>query len=229
MPNHLPEPVTVSDHAAPVSLRGTVASDTARSLPFRTEGLARHGLQDGGELAYVPSFFDAETADALFASLRDEIPWEHVRIRNVPQRLGTYWIGSVAYGYSRQVRPAAPWLPTPRAIAAAVEAHLFGGTGDAFEGVLLNYYEDGGTKLGFHADNEPIIVPDSPIASVSLGSSRRFVLRHNATGATRELTLGHGSLLVMSGTTQRFWQHAVPPARGAGPRINLTFRRCRTV
>lgn len=203
--------------------------DVAATLPFHTEGLVRHDLQDGGEILYIPSFFDKETADALFVILRDHIPWEHVRIRGVPQRLGTCWIGSVAYEYSRQVRPAAPWRPTPRAIARAVESYLFGKTGDSFEGVLLNYYQDGDTRLGFHADNEPVIVPDSPIASISLGDSRRFVLKHNATGTTHELTLGHGSLLVMQGTTQRFWQHAVPPARGAGPRINLTFRRCRTI
>lgn len=217
--------------ARDASAPGHVAAreEPARRLPFHTEGLVRRELLDGGELLYVPAFFDRETANALFTALRDGIPWEHVRIRGVPQRLATYWIGSVAYEYSRQVRPAAPWLPVPRAIGAAVESVLFGETGETFEGALLNHYQDGETKLGFHADNEPIIVPDSPIASVSLGATRRFVLRHNATGATRELTLGHGSLLVMQGTTQRFWQHAVPPERGVGPRINLTFRRCRPV
>ncbi len=128
---------------------------------------------------------------------------------------------------SRQTRPSAPWLPAPRAIAAAIETFLFDAMGNRFEGVILNYYQDGEVKLGFHADNEPIIVPDSPIASISLGAVRRFVLQHNTTLANHSLSLGHGSLLVMQGTTQRFWQHAMPPQRGAGPRINLTFRRCR--
>lgn len=199
-----------------------------RVLPSHSEGLARRELRDGGELLYVPRFFDTPTADALFAELRDGIPWEHVRIRGVPQRLATYWIGPVPYAYSRQVRLAAPWLPGPRAIAAAVESIVLGETGERFEGVLLNCYQDGDVKLGFHADDEPIIVPDSPIASASLGAPRRFMLRHNATSETHELPLTHGSLLVMRGTTQRFWKHAVPPQRGAGPRINLTFRRCRS-
>ncbi len=197
-------------------------------LPSHREGLARRELRDGGELLYVAGFFDPALADALFAELRDGIPWEHVRIRGVPQKLATYWIGSVPYAYSRQVRPAGPWLHAPRAIAAAVESLLFGETGERFEGVLLNSYEDGDVKLGLHADDEPVIVRDSPIASVSLGAPRRFVLKHNATGETHELTLGHGSLLVMQGNTQRFWKHTVPPQRGAGPRINLTFRRCRS-
>lgn len=151
-------------------------------LPSHSEGLARRELRDGGELLHVPGFFDTPTADALFAELRDGIPWEHARIRGVPQRLATYWIGPVPYAYSEQVRPAAPWLSAPRAIAAAVESLLFDSPGDAFEGVLLNHYQDGDVKLGFHADDEPIIVPDSPIASVSLGAARRFVLKHNATG-----------------------------------------------
>lgn len=93
--------------------------------------------------------------------------------------------------------------------------------------MLLNYYASGEVKLGFHADDEAIILPDSPIASISLGTRRPFVLRHNATGKLLELILEPGSLLIMRGTTQRFWQHAVPPARGVGARINLTFRRCR--
>ncbi len=196
-----------------------------RPLAFHAGGLVRRELADGGELLYAPAFFDAATADALFAALRDEIPWEHVRIRGVPQRLATYWIGAVPYAYSGQVRPAASWLPGPRAVAAAVESVALADTSEHFEGVLLNYYQDGDVKLGFHADDEPILVPGSPIASVSLGAPRRFVLKHNATGETHELTLGHGSVLVMQGTMQRFWKHAVPPQRGAGPRINLTFRR----
>ena len=204
------------------------SAEPARHVPFHVERLTRRELFDGGELLHVPAFFDATTADALFVELRDDVPWEHVRVRGVLQRLATYWIGSVPYAYSRQVRPAAPWLPVPRAIAAAVESVALGDAGERFEGVLLNYYKDGDVKLGFHADDEPVIVPDSPIASLSLGAPRRFVLKHDATGETHELTLTHGSLLVMQGTTQRFWKHAVPPQRGAGPRINLTFRRCRS-
>lgn len=162
-------------------------------LSLHVVGVVRQELRDGGELLYVPGFFDPATADTLFAQLRDEIPWEHVRIRGVPQKLATYWIGPRPYTYSRQTRPPAPWLPTPRAIATAVDAFLFKGTDEAFESVLINYYESGEVKLGFHADDETIIPPNSPIASVSLGARRSFVLRHNATGATRELTLEHGA------------------------------------
>lgn len=199
-----------------------------RALTFHPGLLERRELLDGGEVLYVPGFFAGADADALFGALREEVPWEHVRIRGVPQRLGTYWIAPVPYAYSGQVRPPAPWLPTVQAVRAAVESMVFRGKGPSFEGVLLNYYQNGEVKLGYHADDEDVIVPEAPIASVSFGAPRRFVLRHNRTQAKHELTLGHGSLLVMGGTTQWYWQHAVPPEKNAGPRINLTFRRLRT-
>jgi len=67
------------------------------------------------------------------------------------------------------------------------------------------------------------------IASVSLGATRRFVLKHR--GQPQEklaIELPHGSLLVMAGATQRHYRHALPrTARPVGPRINLTFRRIR--
>jgi alkylated DNA repair dioxygenase AlkB len=60
---------------------------------------------------------------------------------------------------------------------------------------------------------------------VSLGATRAFRIRHNATKETRAFRLGHGTLLIMAGTTQRFWRHEVPKtAESVGERINLTFR-----
>ncbi len=194
-----------------------VPEASAGRAPFAEAALVRRPLLDGGELLYVPHLFDGAFADFLFGRLRDEVPWEHVRIRGVPQKLATCWMGAVPYAYSGQVRHAAPRVGPVRTIAAAVESFLFASSGEAFEGVLLNYYQDGEVKLGFHADRETIIVPDTPIASVSLGAPRRFVLRLAATGETHELVLGHGSLLVMAETTQRFWKHAkTAPANARG-------------
>ncbi|MCY7312886.1 MAG: alpha-ketoglutarate-dependent dioxygenase AlkB, partial [Pseudoxanthomonas sp.] len=64
------------------------------------------------------------------------------------------------------------------------------------------------------------------IASLSLGASRRFLLRHRqARDQKLALQLGHGSLLVMRGETQQHCQHALPrTAKPMGERINLTFR-----
>ncbi|XXT17804.1 alpha-ketoglutarate-dependent dioxygenase AlkB [Sorangium sp. So ce429] len=70
--------------------------------------------------------------------------------------------------------------------------------------------------------------PNPVIASVSLGTPRRFILKPAGEwkdAPAIELELGGGSLLVMGGTTQHHHRHGVPKQRGVGPRINLTFRR----
>jgi alkylated DNA repair dioxygenase AlkB len=93
--------------------------------------------------------------------------------------------------------------------------------------VLLNLYRDGRDGMGWHADDEPELGAEPVIASVSLGATRRFVLRHRRRRDQKiELLLPGGSLLVMHGATQNCWVHAVPKtARPVGERINLTFRR----
>jgi alkylated DNA repair dioxygenase AlkB len=82
--------------------------------------------------------------------------------------------------------------------------------------------------MGYHADDEPELGPEPCIASVSLGATRRFVLRPRAKKGTRapvEIPLTHGSLLVMRGGTQRHWVHGVPrEPRVTEARVNLTFR-----
>jgi len=110
-------------------------------------------------------------------------------------------------------------------VQSAVEREVFGTSTGWFNGVLLNYSRSGDDKLGWHADDEKDILRDAPIASVSFGAERRFILKHTHTGVRREITLAHGSLLVMAGTTQRFWKHCVPVERRIEQgSINLTFR-----
>lgn len=79
--------------------------------------------------------------------------------------------------------------------------------------------------MGWHADREAELGAEPVIASVSLGVSRRFDLRHNATGQLHAYELTNGSLLVMRGRTQREWRHRIVKVPGLqGERINLTFR-----
>jgi alkylated DNA repair dioxygenase AlkB len=84
--------------------------------------------------------------------------------------------------------------------------------------------------MGMHSDDEPELGPDPVIASLSLGATRTFQLRHRR-GAARgglDLALGDGCLLVMRGTTQRLYRHGVPKQpKVQEARINLTFRRIR--
>jgi len=105
-----------------------------------------------------------------------------------------------------------------------------------YNSVLANYYRDGKDAMGAHADDEPELGPDAPddvlIASVSMGDARRFVLKPNSPDEGRDaglkVSLGHGDLLVMGGSTQRDFKHHVPrTTKYIGPRLNLTFRMMR--
>ena len=100
-----------------------------------------------------------------------------------------------------------------------------------FNSVLANRYRSGADAMGWHADDEPELGPEPLIASVSLGATRRFLLRHRHDPARRlSLDLEPGSLLLMAGRTQRYWKHALPrTARPAGERINLTYRHVQPV
>jgi alkylated DNA repair dioxygenase AlkB len=115
-----------------------------------------------------------------------------------------------------------------RALKVRVEADVR----HTFNSVLVNLYRDGQDSMGYHADDEPELGPEPVIAAVSLGATRRFILRarrKKGTTPPTELALGHGSLLVMKGTTQRDWVHAVPKERAVTDRrMNLTFRWVRT-
>ncbi|GBF96005.1 DNA repair protein [Raphidocelis subcapitata] len=96
-----------------------------------------------------------------------------------------------------------------------------------FNSCLLNLYGDGSRYVGWHRDDEPVFGPDPEIASASFGAARDFQLREVA-GARRRLCvrLSTGDVLVMRGTLQRHWQHALPKRKRVdAPRISLTFRR----
>ncbi len=190
--------------------------------------LHRFGIADG-ELWFAAGWLARAEADALFERLMDEVPWETHRIRmfgkavDSPRR--SCWIGDpgAAYTYSRTRFEPRPWPPALQALRARVDA----AAGVAMNSVLANLYRDGADHMGWHADDEPELGPRPVIASLSLGATRRFALRHRRDGARRAaLDLSHGSLLVMAGDLQANWQHAlVKTTRPVGPRINLTFRR----
>ena len=96
-----------------------------------------------------------------------------------------------------------------------------------FNSVLVNLYRNGQDYVSWHSDDEPELGNNPTIASVSFGATRRFVLRHKSDRDLNKVeeALTHGSLLIMQGTTQHFWQHQVPKtAKKISPRINLTFR-----
>lgn len=188
-------------------------------------------LSATSDLVYAPDLLAPPEADALFARLASDIPWDTNVEGAFSRPRRTYWVGDFAYGYSGVVHAPAPWPEVLRPLRAAVEALAFGASAGQYRGVLLNLYRDGNDSIGFHADDEPEIEPLSPIASVSLGAVRTFVLRPrsrkvDARAPSFELPLAHGSGLVMRGATQKEFRHGVPAQpEVAGARVNLTFRK----
>lgn len=180
------------------------------------------------DLRLDPAWLGADDADRLFATLLAGIAWENhpVRLfgREIPAPRLSCWMGDpgAAYRYSGMVRVPRPWHPAVHGLGLRLAA----GLGVDFNSVLANLYRDGADAMGWHADDEPELGPAPVIASVSLGATRRFLLRRRAGTERHALALPHGSLLVMAGATQAAWQHALPRTRRpTGPRINLTFRR----
>jgi alkylated DNA repair dioxygenase AlkB len=181
-----------------------------------------------GEARYWPEAFDRAEATSLFESLRAGIDWKGEEIlmfgRRVPVPRRVAWHGDpvARYTYSGTAHEPLPWTSDLLAIRERVVA-LTGATCNA---VLLNLYRDGRDSMGWHADDEPELGTDPVIASVSLGATRRFCLRHRRRKALRrDLLLAHGSLLCMSGATQHNWVHALPrTSSDVSERMNLTFR-----
>jgi alkylated DNA repair dioxygenase AlkB len=189
------------------------------------DGAMTQEVEDGGLLRYWPAFYAPAEADALFASLREHVAWKQERGRfgrPFPRLTALYGDPGLTYTYSGVSYPALPWSAELEAVRRRVEAAAQA----PLNSVLLNRYRGGDDSMGFHADDEPELGRNPVVPSLSLGAPRCFVLRHNATRRRLEYVLGHGSLLVMAGTLQHFWQHALPRTRQpVGERINLTFRQ----
>lgn len=154
-------------------------------------------------------------------------PWVSDRALGRVARRMTCAFGQpgLTYRYSGTTKTAQPWHDATAQLADWV-GHMCGGA--AFNFCLGNLYETRAATLGWHADDERDLVAGAPIAIVSLGSPRVMGLRRPADGATREVLLSHGTLLVMAGATQRHWQHCIVRGVDDMPRISLTFRSVRS-
>ncbi|WP_337066179.1 alpha-ketoglutarate-dependent dioxygenase AlkB family protein [Pontibacter sp. 13R65] len=179
------------------------------------------------EVYYVPAFFSQQESCHYFAQLQEQVAWqqEHISMfgKKLPMPRLTAWYGDKGYTYSGLYNQPQPWLPVLQELKHKLEEQ----TGKPYNSVLLNFYRNGSDSMGWHADNEPELGQHPAIASLSFGGTRRFGFRHRYKKELQNhyLTLQHGSLLLMQGSTQHFWQHSIPKtATAVEPRINLTFR-----
>lgn len=197
-------------------------------LEFPVPAMRDFALPEGNVVLYE-GFFNPSESAAMFAELLSQTAWEqrHLKLYGklyAEPRL-TAWYGDAGkqYSYSGITLQPLPWTPLLLAIKARVEVAAQA----TFNSVLLNFYRDGRDSNGWHQDNEPELGHNPVIASVSFGATRRFQLRHKFNPASPKLALDltAGSLLIMAGTTQHFWQHQLPKTtKAVAQRINLTFR-----
>jgi alkylated DNA repair dioxygenase AlkB len=138
------------------------------------------------------------------------------------------WCGDagIVYRYSGTLHRADGWPRCVQSLRDQLRERLE----IRFNFVLANLYRNGNDAMGWHADDERELGERPCIASLSFGAPRRFDLRaRDGSGRRASLMLESGSLLLMWGNSQRYWQHALPRTKQAvGSRINLTFRDVET-
>jgi alkylated DNA repair dioxygenase AlkB len=186
---------------------GTVGFDEAFA------GTRRRELDHGAWVDHQPGW--CHGADELFARLLAETPWR----------------GRTVHMYDRVVaepRLTHRWVlgedPPPPDDLCRMARVLSDRYGVRFSQVGVNLYRDGNDSVAWHGDRVARELPEAVVALVSLGTVRPFRLRPKGGGPSVLYRPGPGDLLVMGGSCQRTWQHAVPKSRGAGPRISVQFR-----
>lgn len=178
------------------------------------------------ELMQYDGFIPKEEADSYYTMLLHTTPWREYempmynRIVTAPRMVA--WYGAPDEAGEK----ALPWTPELSALREKVEKE----TGMQFNAVLLNLYRNGNDSVAWHSDREHRIGSNPGIASVTFGQTRPFRFRHksNRTLGQLEILLHHGTLLLISGTTNTYWEHHIPKStKNMLPRINLTFRLVR--
>jgi len=185
-------------------------------------------LAPQGWIIHDPEFLSPASTAELLETLKDGLDWRQQPIRLFgrevmqPRLIDFHGDTGTRYRYSGLILEASGW-PVE---LEKLRDRLANDSGERFNTVLCNLYRGGNDSMGWHADDEQELGPDPIVASISLGATRRFLLRPRGGGRSIEFRPRGGSLLLMGGDLQHHWQHQVPKtARSIGERINLTFRR----
>ncbi|MFQ3191006.1 MAG: alkylated DNA repair dioxygenase AlkB [Paraglaciecola sp.] len=178
-------------------------------------------------LKYHPSFFPPAQATTIMQALQQSLDWRQEQITlygktfNVPRLQAWYGDKNAHYQYSNLSMRPLPWSP----VLLELKQKCENASNSRFNSVLANLYRDGQDGMGRHADNETELGQQPVIASLSFGEERNLDFYHNATKDKVRLPLHNGSLLIMSGDTQKNWQHSMAKTKKTlTARINLTFR-----
>jgi alkylated DNA repair dioxygenase AlkB len=157
--------------------------------------------------------------DELLAELADALPWTQSR-----RLMWGNWVDEPRLTAAAAL-DGARTPPLLREITAALSARYAA----EFHSCFCNFYRGGNDSVAWHSDRNGRTEADPYVAIVSLGGPRQFVMRpkdaelRRGTRA-RTWTLHSGDLLVMGGSCQHEWEHAVPKVHHAPPRMSVTFR-----
>ena len=180
--------------------------------------LRRSRLGRGAWLDVLPGWLTG--ADVLFDRLVAGVPWRAER-RQMYDRMVD--VPRLVCFYGEDDALPDPVLATAR---DALTSHYARELGEPFRTAGLCYYRDGRDSVAWHGDTIGRgATHDTMVAILSVGAPRSLLLRPRGGGASVRHALGHGDLVVMGGSCQRTWEHAVPKtARPVGPRISIQFR-----
>ena len=188
-----------------------------------TAGMQRHVLAHGAWVDHAPGWLHG--SDEVFLRLQNSVPWRaerremYDRMVDVPRLVCSFGVGDA--------------LPDPALVAARDElnARYADELGEPFVTAGLCYYRDGRDSVAWHGDRIGRGRSENTmVAIVSLGAERKLSLRprqrgRGPGGERIDFPVGHGDLLVMGGSCQRTWDHAVlKTAKPVGPRISVQFR-----
>lgn len=182
-----------------------------------------------GDVTVYPAFFSKSQSDGYFARLLAEIAWQQDRIKfygkDMPIPRLTAWYGETDKPYTYSGIPMSPHLWT--ADLLSIKKDIEKVSSADFSSVLLNLYRDGRDSVSWHSDDEKELGENPVIASISFGDTRVFQFKHKYDNNLPKIDvpLTHGSLVIMQGATQHYWQHQIPKtSKELKERINLTFR-----
>jgi len=183
---------------------------------------------DTAKLHFWPDFLKENQADELFEELKTSNLWRQDKVKvfgktyDQPRLCFLAADSKVNYTYSGLTLPAVDFSKSLSLIKTRIEQT----SSTRFNSCLANLYRDGNDSNGWHSDDEKELGDEPVIASLSLGVTRNFDLKHKRNRLiNKRIELTHGSLLLMSGRTQKDFKHQIAKSKRIHePRINLTFR-----
>jgi len=192
--------------------------DLAEEATLGPLAVTRHHLSRGAWVDHLPGW--VEGSDEVLEVLLGDIGWRADRRQMYEREVA---VPRLLRWYGGEEALPHPLLSEAR---EALNAHYGPELGEPFRTAGLCYYRDGRDSVAWHGDRiGRSRHQDTMVAILSLGAARHLLLRPRGGGSALKFALGPGDLLVMGGSCQRTWDHAVPKtARPVGPRISVQFR-----